>query len=595
MSRQIKLSRLKMVVLMLAIFGVTFFAYKDALKGGLVWDAGGYLIANPYIESLSWANIKWMFSAFYMYNWHPLTWFSYALDYFIYGEIWGVALTNVLFHCANACLVFIFVLVLTSALYQRMFSFRHRNKEELVAAFFAALLFGVHPQHVESVAWLAERKDVLSLFFILATFIFYIYYVRSEKTNQYYRYYYLASLTSFILALLSKPMAVTVPFLLIIGDFYPLGRLPKKKDDNLKEWWFLVRRLLIEKLPFLLLSFMVMVITIKAQGAAINPLEKFGFQDRVFNSFNSYIVYISKFLFPVNLIPLYDDFPSSSDYYNWVPVIAFVFITFLAIYLCFKRRRCYWIAAWLFYLISLLPVIGLVKVGAQSSADRYTYLPTIPFYILIGCGFSMLIFRLKFIFNKILILLGTIILVIVLTIMTQSQVIVWKNELYLWNYIVKIEPDHGQANTGLGGVYFNQGDYENAIKYYRNAGKSGGILVYAFAPWAIAYLKLGRLAEAMLVYKQVLEKNIDIGIPKSCIYYNIGLIYARQGMFGYAKQSLQLVGLDSAEEFYKARMLLSDIDSNQLVLGNGELKAFSSYQYCEKYRVYTARDVYSGG
>lgn len=593
MSRQIKLSWLKMVILIFAVLGVTFFAYKDALKGGLVWDAGGYLIGNPYIESLSWANIKWMFSTFYMYNWHPLTWLSYALDYFIYGEIWGVALTNVLFHCANASLVFMFVLVLTDAFYQRKLSFRHRNKEELVSAFFAALLFGIHPQHVESVAWLAERKDVLSLFFILITFIFYIYYVRSEKINR--CYYYLASLISFALALLSKPMAVTVPFLLIIGDFYPLGRLLKKKDDSLKEWWLLVGRLLIEKLPFLLLSFIVMFITIKAQGAAINPLEKFGFQDRVFNSFNSYIVYISKFLFPVNLIPLYNDFPSSGDYYNWVPVIAFVFITFLAIYLCFKRQNCYWIAAWLFYLISLLPVIGLVKVGAQSSADRYTYLPTIPFYILIGCGFSMLIFRLKFIFNKTLILLSAIILVIVLTIMTQSQVVVWKNELYLWNYIVKIEPDHGPANTGLGGFYFNQGDYENAIKYYRNAGKSGGILVYSFAPWAISYLKLERLNEAMLVYKQVLEKNIDIGIPKSCIYYNIGLIYARQGMLEYAKQSLRLVGLDSAEEFYKARMLLSDIDNNQLTFENGKLKTFASYQYCEKYRVYTAGHVYSGG
>jgi len=265
MNQQIKIFWFKITIVILVLFGITLIAYKDALKGGLVWDAGGYLIDNPYIMALSWDNIKWMFSTFYMYNWHPLTWLSYALDYWLYGAIWGVALTNIILHCVNTILVFIFALFLICAHRQQGTLFKDINNQDFVSALVAALLFGIHPQHVESVAWLAERKDVLCLFFVLLTFIFYMVYARLEVSRKRIIYYWV-TLACFVMALLSKPMAVTIPFLLILGDFYPLKRVSLKDIGNISRInWSLIKKLFLDKLPFVFLSLVLMAITLFAQ------------------------------------------------------------------------------------------------------------------------------------------------------------------------------------------------------------------------------------------------------------------------------------------------------------------------------------------
>lgn len=588
MNREAKIFLIKNVVAMFILFGVTFIAYQDAMNGGMAWDAGSYLINNPYITSLSWENIKWMFSSFYLSNWHPLTWLSYAMDYVIYGEFWGVVLTNIIFHCANTVLVFLLTLALLNAHYcRKTIIFNNSgNHKDLLAAFVAALLFGLHPQHVESVAWMAERKDVLCQFFVLITFILYISYVRIEENRQRIVFYW-AALVCFLMALLSKPMAVTLPFLLIVADIYPLQRISIIRGES---WVALVRsvvKLAIEKWPFFVLSLGLMVLTLVAQTAAIAPLKNFDFQIRLLNVFKSITIYISKLLFPINLLPLYDEFPNPADPASLIPIVTFIIITALFIYLWFKRQK-FWLAAWAFYLVALLPVVGIVQVGLQSSADRYAYLPTVPFYVLMGCGFATLFYWLTSIRLQVLSVLGIVVIAVSLFIMTGNQIIIWRGDFFLWKYMINVLPNHGPAHTNMASVYFNKGNYEKAIEQYEKAGALGKIFVEAFPHWALSYLKMGKLDQALQVYKTILDNRTEISPPLSCIHYNIGLIYARKASLDQARKFLLQVDLDSPEEAFIAHRFLAIIDGNQLEKDKEDIQFFTPYRYCEKYHLYTA-------
>lgn len=588
MNREARVFWLSMVSSILVLFGITFMAYRHALKGGLVWDAGSYLIDNPFITALTWENLKWMFTSIFVSNWHPLTWLSYTFDYLIYGAYWGVALTNILLHCFNTILVFLLTIALVNRHRHREFFLKNANPDILVAAFIAALWFGIHPQHVESVAWLAERKDVLCLFFTLLTFIFYIKYVCDQGGSKWI--YYMAALFSFICAILSKPMAVTTPVLLMILDIYPLQRNLIEFRNGLKVRWFL----LLEKIPFFIGSFMLVLLTIFAQSTAIASLEKLGYTVRILNAFKSFIVYISKMIFPINLMPLYTDFPNPDDPFSLVPVAAFFLIIIVLIYLWQKGQK-YWLAAWLFYIVALLPVLGLLQVGIQSSADRYAYLPTIPFYILIGCGLANLFFQKHQLYFKFFSTALFVSLSAILFILTQNQTQVWSNEFRLWSHIIKVMPDHGPANSSLGDYYYNKGQYEKAVYHYEKAGSVGKLVNYSFPGMGIAFLKLGQLDQALQVYATILTKKYNTGIPDSCIYYNVGLIYARKGLLQEARQAFLRVGMDSDPEFLIASKLIPRIESmlsNPISEEDKDDKAFFNAPFCEKTRVYTAVRVY---
>ncbi len=586
MNREARTFWLSMAASILVLFGITFIAYRDALKGGLVWDAGSYLIDNPFITALTWENLKWMFTSIFVSNWHPLTWLSYTFDYLIYHAFWGVALTNVLLHCCNTILVFLLAIALVNRHRHREFLFRNTDLDVLVGAFIAALWFGIHPQHVESVAWLAERKDVLCQFFTLLTLLFYMKYAGTE--GRWRTYHYMAALFCFLCAILSKPMAVTMPVLLMILDLYPLGRnlIEVETGQGLKIRW----SLLLEKWPFILISLMLVLLTIHAQANAIASLEKLSYQVRILNAFNSLIVYISKMLFPVNLIPLYNDFPDPNDPFSLIPVIAFCLIMIVLAYLWTKGQK-YWLAAWLFYVVALLPVLGLLQVGVQSSADRYAYLPTVPFYILIGCGLAYLFFH-RSVYLKIVSTTLFIIPSVILLFLTQNQTRVWSNEFRLWNHIITVMPDHGPANSSLGDYYYNKGRYEEAIKYYEKAGRLGKLVMYSFPAMAIAFLKLNRLDEALQVYANILTKKYKAGIPESCIYYNVGLIYARKGLLPEAQQAFLRVKTDSDPEFLIASKLIPYLERTSPTATDENNRVFSNLPLCEKTRVYTAVRVY---
>jgi hypothetical protein len=541
------LNKFFFIKLILIIFGLAlaiFTAYHNALNNGFVasWDTGFYVIGNPNIKALNWENIQWMFTSFYIANWHPLTWLSHALDYAWFGlDPWGHHLVSLIIHGFNTVLLFVLVIVLMSS----------ANNKTLLAAGCAAILFGIHPQHVESVVWIAERKDVLCLFFILLALISYVFYNATRQLS-----WYLSALICFGLALLSKPMAVTFPVILILMDVYPLNRTHLTGSSQPENFSLL----LIEKAPFFILTFFSVTITIMAQhhGGAVASIEGLSIEMRLLNAFNSLIFYISKFIFPVALSPYYP-FPSSQ---NLIPVIACFFITFLCGYLWYKKKY-YWLITWLFYLVTLSPVIGIIQVGNQAAADRYVYLPTIPFYILLGIGIAKLLYAEKIgKFLKLGTIISFLLLSVVLVQLTQKQSLVWKNDVIFWNYIAAYTPTSPSVQFYLGNAYLKEGKYEKAVEHYHLALSLESRNKWWYENLSIAYIKLNRLEEALNLLNQLIELKAEMDYSWDNIYYMIGWIYFRQGLLQQAEESLTKA-LEFNPENKEARDVLLRIRANK--------------------------------
>ncbi len=416
---------------------------------------------------------------------------------------------------------------------------RVENKT-FIAAAITALLFGIHPQHVESVVWVAERKDVLCLFFILLALLSYVFYCRARSAL-----WYLSTLLCFMLALLAKPMAVTFPAILLLMDVYPLKRTPLIHSSQQVSYKILA----IEKIPFFVLTLFSIIFTILAQahGGAFTTLDNLGMQSRLLNAFNSLIFYLSKFLFPVGLSPFYP-FSSQGDYL--IPILACFLITFICGYFWYKKKY-YWLMAWLFYLVTLSPVIGIIQVGSQAAADRYTYLPTIPFYMLIGIGIVKLLYT-----EKKIIKLGTVIVFLlvsfVLVQLTQKQIMVWKNELTFWSYIVTYAPKNERAHMMLGEVYSRIGESEKAAMHY-HLGKKW------YKRLLVAYIESNQLQKARSMLEQLLKENI-VGYSLDHIYYLMGEIDFRQGHLYKAQESLTKA-LEINSKNKQAKELLLGINS----------------------------------
>jgi hypothetical protein len=545
---------LKAVILVSILVLVTFIAYRDALNNGfMAWDSGAYIIDNPYIKALTWENLKWMLTAFYVANWHPLTWLSHAIDYALFGmNPWGHHLTSLIIHGLNVIGFFMLsmvLLTLSTATSPLQFAWSKIDDKILLAAFVAALLFGIHPQHVESVAWLAERKDVLCLFFILLAWLSYLFYALRTRLV-----WYIASLVCFILALLSKPMAVTLPVILILMDIYPLRRTTLTIPSQPVPY----KTLVLEKIPFFVLTVISAILTLLAQHSfqAVVSIQTMGIVLRLLNAFNSITLYISKFIVPVSLSPFYLMY-SVQNVHHYLSMMGCVLITFVCGYLWFKKQY-YWLIAWLFYLITLLPVLGLIQVGSQAAADRYTYLPTLAFELLIGIGIATFYYQSpakKFI--KVGMTIGLLVIVTQLVRLTQEQTWIWKNDINLWVYTILYDPDNPIAQMNLGVTYSHLGENEKAIVHLKAATSlSNNKLIYLNLLGE--FFKQNRLADALILYQMVLESNIDIGQSKEVIYYNMGSIHHKQGELEKAQEFLKkALAIDPNDE--STRSLLAQV------------------------------------
>jgi Tfp pilus assembly protein PilF len=530
-----KNKKIKYLVAFIISF-ITILVYLPSLQNDFVnWDDGKYVYENPNIQHIGLKSIRWMFTTFHASNWHPLTWFSHAIDYAMWGlNPMGHHLTSIIFHGLNTFLV---VILITNFVNfgrgnnLKSLPTKHKRASHtvsLVTGAIVGLLFGLHPLHVESVAWISERKDVLYAFLFLLSILSYLKYTSSSLLQRQRILYYSFCLLSFVLSLMSKPMAVTLPVVLIILDFYPLGRLDLKSAFTSK------RKLLMEKVPFFGLSLASSVITIIAQqkGRALTSLEVIPFSDRILMAIRALVFYLYKIFWPAKLAPLYP-YPAKISFFTleYLLALAIVFIiTAFSVYLWRKQRI--WLAVWTFYLVTLLPVLGLIQVGRQSAADRYTYLVCLGPFLIIGSGVAKLAGKvfskdLRLDFRKLFVfLLGPLILLILLSNLTINQIGIWKDSITLWKTVINIFPNKAfNAHENLGNAYIDQGRINDAIAQFQIAIRINPFDADVRYNLGVAYYKKGLVDKAIREY-QIAKK---INPYDSDIQYNLGLIYQSQG------------------------------------------------------------------
>jgi protein O-mannosyl-transferase len=443
------------LVISLVLGLMTFLLYLPIVRNGFVnYDDQGYITGNAHVsQGLSWPGIVWAFKSDDLANWHPLTWISHMADCQWFGlNPAGHHFTNILLHTANTLLLFFLLRQMTSQVWPSAF----------VAAF-----FGWHPLHVESVAWASERKDVLSAFFWLLTMMVYVKYVRKPGV-----FIYLLALVLFACALMSKPMAVTLPFVLLLMDFWPLNRLAPTSQNtaaNLPNqkpggYWRTIVFLVGEKLPFFALSLADCYITFLAQknGGAVLSVSALPFSYRLANALWSYLRYISSSLCPTGLCVIY-------PYKVHLPVVLvtisiLLLIIWSVLFLLWRKKFPYLLVGWLWFLGTLVPTIGLVQVGAQSMADRYMYIPSIGLFILIIWSVSDLI-RFRPPLRIFCLFVGTAALALCL-IATSVQINYWRNTITLFTHAIKVTGDNSVAYCCLGLGYEKAGDKSDAMALY---------------------------------------------------------------------------------------------------------------------------------
>jgi protein O-mannosyl-transferase len=422
----------------------------------LQYDDQYYVTENPVVRNgLSLEGIRWTFHSFEQSNWHPLTWLSHMIDVELFGiDAERHHQVNFLFHILNTLLLFVLLQRMTGALWK---------------SGFVAALFALHPLHIESVAWVAERKDLLCAFFFLLTLLAYERYARRQGL-----WNYILAVTLFALGLLSKPMAVTLPFILLLLDFWPLGRfqsgipkdsVPVEQRSGKGNIALLKanRGLFLEKIPFLVLSALSCAVTIAAQRAAMRPLETVPFDARILNALVAYAEYIYRCFVPVDLAVLYP-YRSVTTGQVLVAAVLLAAITALVIY---RRKTPSLMVGWFWYLGTLVPVIGLVQVGVQASADRYTYIPFIGLFIFMTWLVADLSSR--FPYRAAVLSAGAFLILAGFSVGTVSQLKYWANSEALFTRALQVTRDNDVMHSNLGLWLVGQGKMEDAIGHFNDA------------------------------------------------------------------------------------------------------------------------------
>jgi tetratricopeptide (TPR) repeat protein len=508
---------------------LTWIVYFPALSNGFVnWDDPETILENRSIRSLSAQSLKWMLTTFHTGNWIPLTWFTHALNY----RLWGPDprmhhLTNLVLHSLNTALLFFFSLqILTLARSTgSLVPAATSATQDLATASFGALLLGIHPIHVESVAWVTERKGLLCAFFFFLSLIFYLRYAsaRSREPGK-----LALCLILFVLALLSKPMAVTLPVVLLILDGWPLRRLTPN---------FLP--VLLEKVPFFAVSAIFALVTMKAQAAAgaIATVEALSLKFRIMNAFHSMIFYPAKMLAPFNLLPFYPvDNPEKNVF--TAENLASAALVLLICYVCFlyRARRPYLAAAWLYYLVTLAPVLGVLQVGSQTAADRYAYIPSISLYLLFSAAAVSLLLTWKpgpeLNLRLTGLMLGSGLLVLIW--LTAGQIKIWKESQTLWERVVHVFPDVSQmAHTNLANAYRKAGRLDEAIREYRRGLALPPEHAFTHDGLGTALLDKGLVDESI----QEFQKAIALDSRYASARRNLWFAYNKKGMVDEALDS----------------------------------------------------------
>ena len=484
------------------------------------FDDNVYVTENDHVKAgLSSESVAWAFTTKRASNWHPLTWLSHMADYQLYGsDPAGHHLTSVLLHAANVLLLFMVLTRMTGALWQSAF---------------VAALFAVHPLNVESVAWIAERKNVLSAFFWLLTMWAYVRYAERTSVAR-----YLLTLMFFAMGLMAKPMLVTLPFVLLLLDYWPLqrwrpgkGKTGAGKSGNLA-------RLIWEKTPFLALSVVSCVVTFAAQkgGGAVQSTEIYTLQVRIVNALVSYLEYLEKMVWPQNLAALYPHPGGSLPIWQGaVCAIALIFASTIAVKKI--RQAPYLAVGWFWYLGTLVPVIGIVQVGAQAMADRYAYIPLIGIFIIVAWGVPAL-YKSGAWRNKAMAVSVGIIIPALMTV-TWTQASHWQNSVALFKHAIAAvhseRPNFALVHLNLGYALGQQNKLDEAIFHYEEAIRLKPDYAKAHNNLGIAFSLKGKFKAAIARYKDVIKM-----IPKHApAYNNLGMLFNEEKEFEKAIASFR--------------------------------------------------------
>ncbi len=510
--------------LLCLVFVVALALYLPLLDAGFVnWDDPLYVYQNPHIRSL---DLRWVFKAVVASNYHPLTLLSHTLDYALFG-LWpgGHHLTSIILHGLNSALFFVLCQRILTLLYEEQRSGGMLWPE--LGALAASLLFALHPLHVESVAWVSERKDVLSSFFFLLSILAYLEYALGRKKALWYA----STLACFILALLSKPMAVTLPVVLLVIDYYPLKR-------DVGSW----RGAIIEKIPFFFLSLAWAIITVWAQraGGGLRSLETHGLGTRIYLALRAVLFYPYKLIAPLNLSPYYP-LPFHISLMSASFLGSLVIIVVITLVCLLLRAKRWPLALWVFYIVTLLPVSGLVTVGGQAVADRYAYIPTMGFFVLAGAALCRGLggpapgshSRVRP--GRALLVLPAI-AGLLLGIQTIRQVRIWHDSISLMTRAIELYPDRVSIpynNRAL--AYDRRGELEKALADYD--------LAIAISPeFADAYINRGILYGETSRFEKAIEdfdRAITLDPENAKAYLNRGAAYLMLGEYGAAIADLQ--------------------------------------------------------
>jgi len=472
-------------------------------------DDPSYVTGNPHVlQGMTWASVKWAFTGVHGANWHPLTSLSHLLDIQIFGLHAGAHhLVNLAFHVVNVLLLFELFRRMTGAMW---------------CSAFVAVLFAIHPLRVESVVWISERKDVLSGFFWMLSLLAYWRYVRNRSSVN-----YVALLLLFALGLLSKPMVVTLPVVLLLLDFWPLHRLPFFASANfVSAGGEQLQRasgaqVLVEKLPMFILSLAGGIMTLNAQREAIVSVAGLPIQIRVFNSILSYVQYLKKTVWPVDLAIFY---PFQRTF-SLNEIVAGLFLLCAAVFVSFAVARTlpYVVTGLFWYLITLLPVIGLVQVGEQCYADRYTYLTSIGLYVVVAWGLKDIVSRHPFL------RIPAVMLVVLATgtfsVLAFNYASLWRSDDLLLRHALQVTKNNSSAHCTLGLKLVQEGRYEEALAEFQESLKAPPDLAQAHIGMGVAFFGLGRPDEAEKCFRDAIKAAPHSGQT----YIDLGIALDKQG------------------------------------------------------------------
>jgi protein O-mannosyl-transferase len=529
------MSRPRLIALLLAL--ATLAVYLPVVRNGfIIYDDGDYVTQNKIVQGgLTWAGIQWAFTTFYSANWHPLTWLSHMMDCELFGvNAAGTHLVNVLFHAANTVLLFGLWLRLTQA---TKAGGTERQPETLWPAALVAALFALHPLHVESVAWAAERKDVLCTFFGLLALLCYTRYATADKGRLSYSYW--LALFFFACGLMSKPMVVTLPFVLLLLDYWPLQRFSAPN----------IMRLIVEKIPFFVLTAISCVITYLAQNTgAVRSLTEVPLPYRFENATVTAATYLWKIFWPSRMAVIY---PMPHFIPPGTFIVSLVILIGITITAWLTRKRSPFLAVgWFWFLGTLVPVIGLVKVGDAAMADRYTYIPSIGIFVIVAFGAQKIWQR--FSLPGFILPAAAALVLCALAAVTERQLHYWRDDETLFRHAMEVTTDNVDAMINYGVALEYVGKPMEAIAQYQRAEKiaPGNYMVCADLGNLLSYM--GKPDEALEQYRRAVQMN-----PKSrTLRDGLGSVLAILGHFN-----------EATNEFYQAINLDPDSAAPHLYLG----------------------------